>query len=277
MADEGAPKVGALRDLWNKYGLIVVGNVVFFALLYFIQYRPNSRDSRATELLTLAQREESEQHLEAAESVYTKILADYRDSAAGAVARERLPKVLALAKKKRETQAPLPAACAPEIDIKELLEAKPSLYLSELVAAHFPEVQPAERERYFKALDDYVYLAFNRDQVPLDKLRKNPSFSAGELQQRYFTISASARFVPDWLWDDFKIKNTSWFTLHNVVLEVTATQGDRSEQQSMRIPQLAPEQEVDVLELRVTADGGEVIVKGKISSDEGKGEWEQRL
>ncbi|HEX5656175.1 MAG TPA: hypothetical protein VFX59_03230, partial [Polyangiales bacterium] len=107
MADsgEGPPKLGALRDLWNKYGLIVVGNVVFFALLYFIQYRPNSRDSRATELLMLAQREESEQHLEAAESVYSKILADYRDSGAGVVARERLPKVLALAKKKRETQA----------------------------------------------------------------------------------------------------------------------------------------------------------------------------
>jgi hypothetical protein len=277
MADEGPPKVGALRDLWNKYGLIVVGNVVFFALLYFIQYRPNSRDSRATELLMLAQREESEQHLEAAEAVYSKILADYRESSAGAVARERMPKVLALAKRKRETQAPLPAACAPEIDMKELLETKPSLYLAELVAAHFPEVQQAERERYFKVLDDYVWLAFNRDQVPLDKLRKNPSFTAGELQQRYFKISASSRFAPDWLWDDFKIKNTSWFTLHNVVLEFTASQGGRSEQESMRIPELAPEQEIDVLELRVTADGGEVIVKGKISSDEGKGEWEQRL
>src|SRR5262245_60071984 len=30
-----------LFDAWQKYGLIVVGNVVFFALLYFIQYRPN--------------------------------------------------------------------------------------------------------------------------------------------------------------------------------------------------------------------------------------------
>ena len=28
---------GLLRELWHKYGLIVVGNVVFFALLYFIQ------------------------------------------------------------------------------------------------------------------------------------------------------------------------------------------------------------------------------------------------
>jgi hypothetical protein len=276
-AGQPAPKRGALRDLWNKYGLIVVGNVVFFALLYFIQYRPNSRDSRATELLTLAQREESEQRLEAAESVYAKILADYRDSAAGAVARERLPKVLAQAKKKRETQAPLPAACAPEIDIKALLEAKPSLYLVELVAAHFPEVQPAERERYFKVLDDYVWLALNRDQVPLDKLRKSPSFVAGELQQRYFTITATARFVPDWLWDDFKVKNSSGFTLHNVVLEVTATQADRNEHESLRIPQLGPDEEVDVLELHVSSDGGEVTIKGTIRSDEGKGEWEQRL
>ncbi len=275
--EQGVPKPGALLDLWNKYGLIVVGNVVFFALLYFIQYRPNSRDNRATELLMLAQREESEQHLEAAEAVYAKILADYRDSSAGAVARERIPKVLAMAKKKRETQAPLPAACAPEIDIKELLEAKPTLYLVELVAAHFPEVQPVERERYFKVLDDYVWLALNRDQVPLDKLRKSPSFVAGELQQRYFTLSATARFLPDWVWDDFKVKNSSYFTLHNVVLDVTATQGDRSEHQSLRIPQLATDEEVDVLELRVTADGGEVIVKGTITSDEGKGTWEQRL
>src|SRR4051812_49521693 len=95
-SDQTRPSV--LRAMWDKYGLIVVGNVVFFALLYFIQYRPNSLDSRATELLTLAQREEAEQRLEAAESVYTKIVADYGDSAAGAIARERLPKVQALAK-----------------------------------------------------------------------------------------------------------------------------------------------------------------------------------
>jgi hypothetical protein len=274
---EVAPKRRALVELWNKYGLIVVGNVVFFALLYFIQYRPNSRDSRATELLTLAQREESEQHFEAAEAVYSKILADYRDSAAGSVARERMPKVLAQAKSKREVQAPLPAACSPEINIKELLEAKPSLYLVELVAAHFPELQPVERERYFKVLDDYVWLALNRDQVPLDKLRKSPSFRAGELQQRYFTVSASARFLPDWMWDDFKVKNTSGFTLHNVVLDVTVSQADRSEHESVRIAQLGPDEEVEVLEFDVSSDGGEVIVKGTIGSDEGKGSWEQRL
>jgi hypothetical protein len=273
----GAAKPGAIRAMWNKYGLIVVGNVVFFALLYFIQYRPNSRDSRATELLTLAQREESEQRLEAAESVYSKILADYRDSYAGAVARERLPKVLALAKKKREAQPPLPAACAPEIKINELLEARPSFYLAELVAGHYPEVQPPERERYFKALDDYVYVALNRDKIPLDKLRKSPVFVAGELQKRYFTITATVRFTPDWLYDDFKIKNTSFFTLHNAVIDVTAKQGDRSEHTSLRIAELAPEAEVEILELNVAAEGGEVSIQGNISADEGKTSWTQRL
>ena len=272
-----ATKAGALRDLWNKYGLIVVGNVVFFALLYFLQYRPNSRDSRATELLSLAQREEAEQHLEAAESVYGKILGDYRDSAAGAVARERLPKVLAQAKKKREAQAPLPAACAPTVKIGELLEAKPSFYLAELVAGHYPEVQPAERERYFKTLDDYVWLSLNRDKVPLDKLRKSPVFKAGELQERYFTLAASAHFEPDWVYDNFKVKNKSYYTLHNAVIELMAKQGDKSEQASVRIAELAPDAELDVLELNVAAEGGEVLIKGKISADEGKAEWEQRL
>src|SRR6476660_3957342 len=103
---------GMLGELWQKYGLIVVGNVVFFALLYFIQYRPNSRDNRATELLTLAQREENEGRLEASETLYGRIVSEYEDTSAINVARERLPKVRALAKKKRETQAPLPAACS---------------------------------------------------------------------------------------------------------------------------------------------------------------------
>jgi hypothetical protein len=268
---------GLLRGMWNKYGLIVVGNVVFFALLYFVQYRPNSLDSRATELLTLAQREEAEQRLEAAESVYSKILADYGDSAAGTVARERLPKVLALAKKKREAQPPLPAACAPEIKVKELLEAKPSFYLAELVAGHYPEVQQPERERYFSVLDGYVWLALNRDKVPLDKLVKSPMFKAGELQRRYFALAASARFDADWIYDDFKVRNKGYFALHNVVLDLRVSQGDRLEQASIRVPELLPDAEIEVLELNVASEGGEVHIKGTLSADEGKLEWEQRL
>lgn len=268
---------GWLHALWQKYGLIVVGNLVFFALLYFVQYRPNSRDNRATELLTLAQREEAEGRLEAAETLYGRVISDYDGSSAFALAKERLPKVKALAKAKREKQPPLPAACAPTIDVQDLLEQKASFYLAELVAGHYPEVQPPERERYFAALDDYVWLALNRDHVPLRKLRDNPVFRAGELQQRYFSIKASTRFVADYVYDDFKLKNDSVFALHNAVIELTASQGDRSEHASVRVRELLPQAETDVLEFRVRKDGGALEINGTITSDEGKGTVKQRL
>lgn len=266
-----------MRALWQKYGLIVVGNVVFFALLYFVQYRPNSRENRATELLSMAQREESEQHLEAAETLYAKVVADYGDAAAFAVARERLPKVQALAKKKREAQPPLPESCAPQIDIKELLEIKPSLYLSELVAGHYPEVQAAERERYFNVLDGYVWLTLNRDKTPLKKLKQSPVFRATELQQRYFSLKAQARVTEDWIYDDFLVKNTGFFPLHNVVIELSVTQAGSTKQESVRVAELAAGDEVYVLELNIGKGDGEVEVQGHIGADEGQTEWRQRL
>jgi len=271
------PTPGLLRDLWHKYGLIVVGNVVFFALLYFVQYRPNSRENRATELLTMGQREEAEGHLEAAQALYEKVAKDYGDSDAFAVASERLPKVLLAAKKRREVQAPLPEACAPHIDIKEVLEMKPSLYVAELVAGYYPEVQPAERERYFAVLDDYVSTALNRDGVPLDKLQKSPVFRAGELVQRYLGLKGAARFESDLIYDDLFVQNRSFFTLHNVVLDVTVKQGDRVKQGSTRVAVLAPKAEVATLEFNVKKDGGAITVEATISSDEGRGTFQQRL
>ena len=275
--DSRTAQPGFLTRVWQKYGLIVVGNLVFFALLYFVQYRPNSQDNRATELLMLAQRDEAEGRFEAAESLYAKVLADYGDSRASAIAKERLPKVRASMKKKREVQPPLPAACAPTIDVRELLELKPTFYLSELVAGHYPLVQPAERERYFRSLDDYVRLALNRDGVSLDKLRNNPMFRAAELQQRYFSIKSGVRFDPDVIYDDFKVKNRSYFTIHNAVIDLTVTQDDDSEQARVRVRELKPEEEVDVLEFNVSKKGGEVRVNGTIAAAEGKAQWQQRL
>jgi hypothetical protein len=273
----GVRREPLLYALWQKYGLIVVGNVVFFALLYFVQYRPNSRENRATELLSMAQREESEQHLEAAETLYAKIVADYGDADAFAVARERLPKVQALAKKKRDAQPPLPESCAPQINIKELLEIKPSLYLAELVAGHYPEVQAAERERYFRVLDDYVWLSLNRDKLAPSKLKQSPVFRATELTQRYFALKAQARVREDWIYDDFLVKNAGFFPLHNVVIELSVTQAGSTEQDSVRVAELAAGDEVYVLELNVGKSEGEVELVGRISADEGKTEWRQRL
>jgi hypothetical protein len=225
----------------------------------------------------MGQREETEGRLEAAETLYSKVVSDYADVSAFKVASERLPKVRTALKKRRETQPPLPAACSPQIDVREMLELKPTLYLSELVAGQYPTVQPAERERFFNVLDDYVWLALNRDQVPLDKLRKSPTFVAGELQRRYFSLKASARFTQDWVYEDFKVKNTGFFTLHNVVIDLIVSQGEDHDEGSIRVAQLAPEAEIDVLEFNVDDQGGSVQIKGVISADEGKLEWEQRL
>jgi hypothetical protein len=266
-----------LRDAWHKYGLIVIGNVVFFALLYFVQYRPNSRENRAAELLTLAQREDTEHHLEAAESLYSTILADYPDERPATVAKERLPKVRALAQKQREVQPPLPAACSPAVDVHVLLEERPSFFLAELVAGQYPTIPEAQRDRFFGVLDDYVWLALNRDHVALAKFQNSPTFRAGELRERYLTPKASARYVPDIVYDDFKVRNRSFFTLHTVVIELSASQEGRTEQASIRVPELAPEAEVDVLEFDVKKHGGAVLIQGSIVADEGKVDWQQRV
>lgn len=268
---------GLIWGLWQKYGLIVVGNVVFFALLYFIQYRPNSRENRATELLTMAQREETERHLEAAEALYQKVVTDYDDCSAFTIASERLPKVQVLAKKQRSVQPPLPESCAPQIDIDQVLELTPSRYMAELVAGHYPEVGKAERERYFKVLDDYVRLALNRDKVPLKKLTESPVFRAEALRKRYFALKAQARFEPDWLYDDFYVKNVGFFRLHNVVIDLTVSQGEKTKQASLRVPELAPDESVMLLEYDVAKDAGSVEVKGEITCDEGKLKFSQRL
>jgi hypothetical protein len=272
-----AARSGFIRDMWQKYGLIVVGNVVFFALLYFLQYRPNSRENRATELLMLAQQQEAENKLEAAEVLYAKIQASYSDCEAVATANQRLPKVQALAKQRREMQPVLPEACASRIDIKELLEQRPSFYLAELVAGYYPEVKQAERERYYQLLDGYMWLAMARDGVPLAKLRASPAFKVEEMRQRYFAIKAGARFVEDVYWDDFKVKNRNYFPWHNAVIDLTVKQGDSSEQASVRVPLLAPDQEIDVLEFNVASDGGSIEVSGTIVADEGRATFAQRL
>src|ERR1051326_4467957 len=251
-----------LFDAWQKYGLIVIGNVVFFALLYFIQYRPNSRENRAGELLTLAQREEAEHRLEAADSLYSMIVTDYPDQRPAVIARARVPKVRARAQKQREVQPPLPAACAPTVDVQVLLEERPSFYLAELVAGQYPSIPEERRARDCSVLDGYVGRALSRNHVPFSKFQNSPTFRAGELRDRYLTPKASARYTADWMYDDFKVKHLGYFTLHTVVIELTVTQEGRTEKGSVRVAEVAPEAEVDVLEFDVKKHGGTVTVQG---------------
>jgi len=265
-------RFSALSAFWHKYGLIIVGNVVFFALLYFLQYRPNSREARAGELLTLAQQQETERKLEAADVLYARILSTYEDCEAASVAKSRLPKVQAQLAQVRGTQPPLPQACAAKIDLRELLALTPSFYLAELVAGYFPEVKNAERERYFASLDRYVWTALNEEGVALGKFRSSPAFRALDLQHRYFSIKARANFSEDYVYDDFKVENESYFALHNAVINLTVTQGDSVETGSVRVSELAPHAVV-----RVVSDGGSIEVSGQIVADEGKATFSQRL
>jgi hypothetical protein len=275
--DPQTARFGFVRAMWQKYGLIVVGNIVFFALLYFLQYRPNSRENRATEYLTLAQSQENEHHYEAAEVLYVKILGSYGDCEAAHIAESRIAKVRALAKQKREMQPILPAACSERINMKELLEQKPSFYLAELVAGYYPELKQTERERYFNVLDSYMWLALSRDGVPLKKLKASPAFRAEAVQKRYFEVQASASFKSDYYYDDFKVKNRNYFAWHNAVIDLTVKQGENTEQASVRVPELPAEAEIDVLEFNVKSDGGSVEVRGSVVADEGKTTFEQRL
>src|SRR5262249_15636473 len=161
----------------------------------------NSRENRAAELLTLAQHEETEHRLEAAESLYAMIASDYADDRPALVAKERLPKVRAQLQERREQQPPLPAACSPSIDLPALLDQRPSFFAAELLAGQYPTIPEVQRERYFSLLDGYVWLALNRDHVPLANFQNSSSFRAAELRQRYLVPKARARFVPDWIFD----------------------------------------------------------------------------
>ena len=72
------PPHGRLRRAWDKYGLIVVGNIIFFVLLYWFSYRPHNAESRAGEILSIGQMHESDGQLEAALAVYGRIAATKR-------------------------------------------------------------------------------------------------------------------------------------------------------------------------------------------------------
>jgi hypothetical protein len=126
-------------------------------------------------------------------------------------------------------------------------------------------------------LDGYVWLALNRDRVPLSKFQNSPTFRAGELRERYLTPKASARYTSDWVYDDFKVRNIGYFTLHTAVIELTVSQEGRAEKGSVRIAEVAPDTEIDVLEFNVKKHGGTVTVQGSIVADEGKVDWQQRL
>lgn len=269
------PRPGFWRRLWRKYGLIVVGNVVFFALLYWFSYRPHNAQSRAGEFLSVAQQMEADGRLEAAEVLYDKVLQDYAETDAARTAGRRMPEVKqARALSLQRLAAPQPP---PELQIRKLIDGPPAWFLATLLAGHYASVAEADRPRYFEALDGYLRTALDRGEIDHARAKAHPAFAHDALARRYFDLKAACTMASDWVWDDVRVRNDNLFAWSGAVIELEVVQGERRESGSVRLDRVRPGESVEVTELRIKADGGEVRCKARIDTTEGGLRFEQRL
>ena len=271
-----APKPpGWLRRTWNKYALIVVGNIIFFALLYWFSYRPHNAESRSGEFLRLAQQQETDGRLEAAEALYRKVADDYGDTTAGNVARRRLPDV----HRARAQASHLKAVeqQPPELELKKVIEGPPSWFLAKLLAGHHGQIADADRGRYYEVLDGYLRIAFERGEIDHKRLREEPAFTNEALRQRYVDMHASCAVESDWMYDDVHVRNDNLFPWTNAVIAVEVRQGERQVEDSLRLALLRPGERAATAEIRISADAGPVQCKVRVTTDEGELRFERRL
>ncbi len=264
-----------LRRAWNKYGLIIVGNIVFFALMYWFTYRPHNAESRGGEFLSLAQLQETDGRLEAAEVLYRKVLQDYRETNAGDVALRRLPAVLAAHEKVAHAAAA--EQLPPELELTKVLKAPPAWFLANLLAGHYGDVAEADRPRYFEVLDAYLRIAFERGEIDHAGVLKAPAFAHDALRRRYLDVHASCALQADWMYDDVRIRNENLFAWSKAVIEVEVRQGDNVEQDSQRMDAVRPGEELDITEIRISADGGPVQCRARVVTEQGEIRFERRL
>lgn len=267
------PSKDVIKQSWEKYGLIVIGNIVFFLLLYFISYRPNSDENRAAELLSLAQLQESQKRNEAALVLYEKVNEDYPDTRAAQTASSRLPVVN---KKLAPLPKPEPEMVQPRLDLETMLNRKPSVYMAAFLAEHYDD-DPKLRPKVGEAMKKYLSVAANHEGISYQTLKKEREFQTEFFQKELFSIKPKCAMAADWYYDDFVIVNSNFFAWRNVHLEMTVTQGDESETHDMRIPYLGPGESVEVLEFRVQKNGGAAVCKGKLSSEEGSVSWNKKM
>ena len=267
------PSKQQLRQSWEKYGLIVVGNIVFFLLLYFISYRPHNTENRASEFLSVAQAAETAGREEGALVVYEKILADYGGTRAAETAAARLPRVRdRLAAPKSEK----PELVPPRIDLSEMLERRPAVYVATYLAEHYHE-DGADRARIRAAIERYLAIAAREDGVDYRSLSREPEFQSEFFQRELFTARPRCRMTADWLYDDFAVENTNFFAWHNANLEITVRQGDDERTAQRRFEVIAPGQRVEMAELWVSDTGGVVTCRGSLTAEEGSVTWSQEL
>ncbi len=263
-----------IKGTWNKYSLIVVGNVVFFILLYFFSYRPNSDENRAAEFLSMAQSNVTNSRLEAALVLYQKVLADYADTRAAKTARGQLPAL----KTKLHAQAPgiVAAVECEEIEVEELLRKGPGLYMATYLARQIHRY-PEERVELEKVIRAYAALAVNEEGVGLADLAKEPALKTPAFQRALFDLKPRCQVESDWFYDNFRVSNENFYTWHNVNISLVVAQGSEQEKASLRVDRLGPGESVELLEFHVQKSAGAVTCAAKIATKEGKTAWKEEI
>lgn len=259
------PSMQRIRQSWEKYGLIVIGNVVFFVLLYFISYRPHNDENRAAEFLSMAQQEETEDNWRTAMILYKKVVSDYVDTRSAQTAKARIGY---LQKHPPIVKNVQPKVIEPILDIEKMLARKPSVYMAKFLAKHY-EDRPALKPKLKQFIGEYLKIAINYDGVLLKTLRAEKEFQTDEFQKNYFKAKLRCQMKSDWLYDDFFVKNMSIFPLHNVRIQLQVSQGEEKAQKEIRVPLLKPGLSVEVLSFRVQKGGGDAFCTGTVKAREG--------
>jgi hypothetical protein len=268
------PTKEMLAQSWQKYGLIVVGNIVFFVLLYFVSYRPNNAEHRAAELLAMAQEQETQGRAEAASVLYDKVLARYPETDAAATAKERVP-----ALRKWVASRAVPGAAQivkPQLDLSEMLDRRPALYVATYLASHYGD-DPALKPKLRPAILAYLGAAMRIDGMSLADLRREKELRTPELEQELFAVRPACVLEPDLVYDDFKVRNDNFYPWHNANVRIEVVQGSEKLAQEIRLEELAPGATADVLEFRVKGSGGAVSCTADVTAAEGKGSWSGKI
>jgi len=268
------PSRQMLAQSWQKYGLIVVGNIVFFVLLYFISYRPNNDEHRAAELLAMAQEQEAGGRFEAAAVLLQKVLARYPDTEAARTATARLPAV-------RKRQLARAAGTAPEVvppvlDLAEMLDRKPSIYVATYLASHYGD-DPALKPKLRPVIAAYLGQALRVDGATLAALKREKELRDPELAQELFAIKPACAMTPDLIYDDFAVRNDNFFPWTGANLKLEVRQGSERVVEERRVETVAPGAEIDVLEFDVDGSGGVVSCAVEVTAAEGQGSWSGKI
>jgi hypothetical protein len=266
------PSREQIKQSWEKYGLIVIGNIVFFGLLYFISYRPHNAENRAAEFLSLAQAQETQGLNETALVLYEKIIADYGKTPAAQMARSRLPAVRKAIKRPPRTE---PETVPPVLDLSEMLGRKPPIYIAAYLARNF-DTDPSQRAKIREAIKHYLALAL-RDGADVRELAAEREFQREPFQRELFSVRPRCVMRADWLYDDFAVENANFFPWINANIKLSVSQGDDREERELRVPRVEPGESVDLLELWVSSGGGAVRCQGTVTAQEGVTEWSEEI